>query len=306
MHKPYRCHCVDWEFDDSLSGQLALWPSTKTVTRSLKGSAILMVFVGIIVLAFGFPPGCRTVSSEHRKLAQMEQQLEQAQRHAKRVATGATANEPGSVGSQVAQQARATAECLGREVEQQRTRAENARPTLGPVGDTLYWFAVSGLTLLAVAVPFIARRERIALDLDADGHTLRVKRRGQVLPSRTFDTRHYVGLAVVVQRIITRGEHGRTYDHGWRWSVVMVSPDPGTPWLELAIDEDTILPQPFTKLTTRVRKGLRYFEQATHLPTAPPVKIDVGESWSGLLRSFETRVEQGTEPAISDSPYTPL
>ncbi|MEM9419986.1 MAG: hypothetical protein AAGA25_13175 [Planctomycetota bacterium] len=306
MAKPYQCHCVDWEFDDSLSGQLALWPSSKTVTRSLKGSAVLMVFVGLIVLAFGFPPGCRAVSGEHRKLAKMETQLEQARSNAKRVATGVTANEQGAIGQQVAQQAQVTAQRLERDVEQQRQRTEDARATLGPLGDTLYWSAVGGLTLLAVAIPFISRRERITLDFDADYHTLHVKRSGQVLPSRTFDTRQYVGLAVLVQRIVTRGEHGRTYDHGWRWSVVMVSSDPGTPWLELAIDEDTILPQPFTKLTTRVRTALRYFEQITNLPTAPPVKIDVGESWSGLLHNFEKRIERGTEPATSASPYRKL
>ena len=305
MAKPYRCHCTDWEIDDATPGRLSLRPSSKTVTRSLGGSFLLCFFVGLIVLTFGFPPGCRAVSGERRKLQELEQKLETAERHAQRVATGATAGEPGSIGQSVADQARATADRLKRDVEQQRQRAQQARATLGPVGDTLYWSAVGGLTLLAVAAPWIARRERMTLELEPDGHTLRLTRRGQLRRSRDFDLRRYAGMVVVVQRLMTRGRQGQVNDLGWRWSVVLVSADPGTRWLELVINEDASLPQPFDKLTSRVRQGLRYFETITNLPAAPPLKIDVGSS-PNLWSHFESRVERADQPASSASPYRPL
>ncbi|MEM6458618.1 MAG: hypothetical protein AAF710_04435 [Planctomycetota bacterium] len=305
---PTRCVCTDWQIDDATPGVLALQPSAKTVTRSLGLSGVLLVFAGLVVLACGFPPGCRAVSAQRERLAEMEQRLERFERQARRSGVGVTANEPGSIGQRVAQQQREAAEQLRVEVEAQRQKAEAAQATLGTVGDTLYWSALGGLFVLAAAVPFVARRERVTLRRDADGHTLHVRRRGQVRRSGRLDLRRYNGLAVVVRRRVTRRGKTASYDdHGWAWSVLLVSRQPGVRWLEVVIDEDPFLPQPFGKLTSRVRQTLRYFESLAPLPTAPPLKIDVGEDAFGLIgRRLATRVEKSDRPASSATPYRPI
>ncbi|MEM9913983.1 MAG: hypothetical protein AAF911_03370 [Planctomycetota bacterium] len=307
--RPARCHCLDWELDDSAAGRLAMRPSSKTVVRSMRGSVLMLILAGLLALVFGFPPGCRAVTAERNKLHDLEQQLALAEQQAQRSRAGSTAQESGSIGQRVAEQDQRRAANLQREVAQQQTKVNQTQATLGPVGDTLYWSAMGALVALAALLPILAKRERITLTLMLDGQTLRLRRRGQIFPSRDFNLERYAGLAVVVQRQLTRttGPYGQTIDHGWWWSVLLVSAQPGVQWLELIVDDDASLPQPFDQLTTRVRRALRYLEQTTGLPAAPPVKIDVGESRDGLLNhAFMTRVEQATQPASSDPPYKPL
>lgn len=308
MAGTYRCSCTDWTIDDDAPGVLRFVPSSKTVTQSMTLSGVLLALAMVLAIMLGFPPGCRNVSKARDKLQQLESKLDRAEDTLQRVSTGVTARDPGSVGQAVVQNARTHVELLRAEVQKQQAVVDRTTATLGPVGDTLYWLGMGALVLGSLAVPWIASRERITLEFTADTRTLHVRRKGQIIRSRSFDLHHYDLLGVHVRRVfVGNSRQHHVEDHGWVWSVLLLSSNDRQTVVELDIDKEFMLPQPFDKLTSRVRRVLRFMVEHTGLPTGPPVKSDIDRIDAGFMRSGVTiRSVQGSAPASHEPTYREL
>lgn len=300
MPRPDVCLCLDWEIADH-GDRLVLTPSRQTIGKTLAASAVLLVIALGLAAWFGVPPGRWEPGRAQREAAELEKQAQRAEAKAAHV----HASRSGSAISQaVAKDFAEQASAARRRAEAAKAAAANAKATLGPTKDKIVWGAMGGLVALAAALPLLAARERITIV--HDGNALWVRRRGQLVRSRSHDIRAFEAIGVIAERVILSGKY-RNDDLGWQWTVRLLPHPEDAEMRELVIACERLptLPPRIERLTARVRPVVEFLQRETGLPVLPPVTADVSNVEYGEY-STTARIRAKRHGPVEARRYKPL
>lgn len=301
MARPDVCRVIGWTLREE-ERRLVFTPSARSFAGVLGGSAVLLVFAGLVVWWLGMPPGSASLNRQRAAAVQLIMDADEADTQARRAEVSAVGNPSG--GPSAAASLRRRADDLRQRADLAEQRLSGRTPTLGTVGDTVYWCVVLGLAGLAVAMPVVHAFERVVIDVSEPGD-LRVRRRCQVLRSRQYRVDGFAVIAVTAERIVRHSRKTGTEDRGWRWSVALVPRDEAARALVIQPEQEPTLPVRVERMTPRVRAVVEFLQRATGLPVAPPVTADVSRVTDyGIATEVKRRVRR--HGPVEDRPYKPL
>jgi len=277
--KPVICLCTDWSIHhDEKTGELSFAPSWRTFGRALGATLLALVLIGAQVYFFGFPPGSAQLSARRDRIVEQDAQINEMRQRARRLDTAAT-----DTGKRMAEQLHQRAAQQREAIERERDRLANAEPTLGAIGDAVYWSFFGLFVLVGVLPPAAACWERITLRPDGRGG-VHVVRRGQLVRSHQFAPGAFTHMIIMVERVVHYSrEHHHTEDKGWRWAVRLEARDPSQPALVVCPEQEPTLPAQLNKMTSRVRQVVQFLSAVTGVEPGPVVKGDVSNIRPGFF-----------------------
>lgn len=299
MAKVDTCACED--FDVEIVGDaLTFRPSGRSMGKVLALSAAAVVLALGLLWWFEMLPGQGDAGPDLERAAQLDRQAQREDGRAQQILHGATGDSPGARGAASIHQRKAADH--RRQADLARA-GQSAAPPLGPTGQTITWGVAGALTLLAIALPLIHARERVTLLAPGDG-TLRLVRRGQILPSRRYDLRDFQALGIVVQRVILYSRrYNQQEDKGWRWNVILAGPQE---MLVIQTVREPTLPPQVERLTPRVRDVAQFLHRITGLPCRPPITTDISNITPGFGKTHVTTRARRHGPVEPGARYKPL
>lgn len=283
MSHPIKLTLTDWILEPG-HDRLDCRPSQRTITRQLAVTLVCGLLILTIIWQFGLPPGSRQLADQRRQVQRMEDRAADKRKQANRAT-------PSVLDMSTTRRDRLMAEAdqLARIASEARAQLEARRPTLGPVGDTVYWIALALLSLAGIGLPLSGYAERVALvhdpvgplETDSGAGVLRIETRCSFMRSRTVPLAPLTAQLVHAQRIALR--HRRQHhveDHGWLWTVTLTAgrrsaDGSGPPDLAIHIDQEPTLPVNPANTTDRVRTLTAFLTRITGLPPAPAVTTDI-------------------------------
>ena len=279
MAKPVICYCTDWTLEvDEDARELRCTPSWRTFGKSLAATLLALILIGAQVFFFGMPPGNAQLSEQRDELEARQGQLKQMQQRASRLKAST-----GDIGKQMAQRLESQIERERAALQSERNRLDSAEPTLGSVGNAVYWSFFGLFVLLGILPPAAVFWERITLRADGRGG-IEVVRRGQLARSHRFPAGSFSQMLIAVERDIHYSrEHHQTEDKGWRWSVCLQSASDSQPPLIVCPEQEPTLPSQLQKTTRRVRQVIKFLSEATGVQPGPVAKRDVSSIRPGLF-----------------------
>lgn len=292
----------DWQFDVE-GARFTARPSTRSVLRQLWVTLLCALLAGLMIWVLGIPPGSQAQAKQLRRADQFEEQARQERKRAQQLESGATFGEPGSLTRPMRDQALERAADLEQKAQTLRQQVSQSPPTLGAVGDAVYWTALALLTLVGVGLPVLAPLARVTLDYEGPPGrgTLAVRQWFLIGRTRHIETREVQMLLVHAQRLVRprTAESVKMDDLGWGWNVQLAratdDPDqPGQkrvePMLSLLVEVNPVLPPKEDEIPARAREVARYLEAVTRLERLPPIRTDVLSVESTLLERRRWRL----------------
>ncbi|MEM9789242.1 MAG: hypothetical protein AAF842_02435 [Planctomycetota bacterium] len=204
----------DWRQDVG-DGRIRFTPTSETFTRTLAAPVLGAMIIAFMWIAWGLPPGSAKLARERHDIAELAQRIERQEQQARRFAIS-----DGPTTQRMAEQAADSVAEWRRVLARRERDLANAKPTLGPTYDAIYWGVFGVCVLGGLGLPLtcvIARTE-----LRVDGDHLAVRQ----WPGRTrrYPIRSFVGVKPLAQRRSSPGTADTVaYDHGWLWDLAVIA-----------------------------------------------------------------------------------
>lgn len=252
-------------------------PSMRTAARQLKVTLLAALVVAGMWWFWGIPPGSATLATERREIEQLSDQIDQLESRSRRMSTSA-----GPTGQRMSEQQAEQARRLRAERDRRAAALSQATPSLGPVGDSVFWSVVTVCVLVGVGLPVLCLVVRT--ELAVEGEAIVVRRR--LGRTRRFPVAPIVGAKPLAQRIRTGNASDASrprLDHGWLWELRVIADrdaalPPGLPRarsLTLRIELHSMLPAG-DNLPAGVKRVARLLQERAGISCSPATTVDAG------------------------------
>lgn len=280
-----RLDLTDWRIDVGDSAVLAR-PSGLVIGRQLWLSLLCLLVAVSVIWQFGLPPGSRRVAEIQVRLARRQAQIEEIEQRARRLSTGVS-----DVTRQMAERDIEQAAEWRRQLEADKAKLDTMQPSLGLMGNAIYWIALIVLGMMAVGAPFSGRFERVTM-IARDGK-LRIRTFLSLNRGGQIDLRYVGIISVHARRIALRQGSGKMSDAGWLWSIFLIeSQQSSEPMLEIRAESSDTLPARPERLSGVMRQLVEFFQRHSNAIVAPTVTTDVMDASPGRVR-YKSRRHTG-------------
>ena len=279
--RAHRVECVDWHIDVE-GTTLRFTPSGATIARQLWATLLAAILIGVMIFWFGLPPGSTRVKAQQREVEKLEQSVKRAEKRASRIASSTS-----GTNSPVYESAAKQVEMARDQLDRAQEKLAGIQPTLGSAGDAAYWIVMALIALLGLFFPLIALVTRVRLSYEGPpgSGSLIVYERDVYPRIKQFPAEHFLAMGIHIQRIVTYSSESHSEkDHGWMWTIVLLTDprDANARDLHVSVELHPTLPSDSSRLTSRVRKVVRFLEAVTVMKHQPPTQTDVLSVSRGL------------------------